>query len=365
MAEARFYGLLILATTVAVSAMVWIEDRSPSPGVAFLLCFLASGLLVSSHFLGLISSGVLVCALFVSKLPTRTRWAAIGGTLSSWSFFLIYLKAIRAGSQNFSWIMMPTVLNSLRFYFHSPTEERFANGVIIVFLVASFVLCFRRSPELLVKPDSRRMLLIISVLFLLLPAGFYVVSHLYHPLFVGRYLMPYSLGFGCMLACALWYAGRQDVVQRQPGVIVALRVGLLCIVGVLHFLCLSKQPVRPLSDIQAVVALHPSLPLVIPNDAVFYQVRYYGGASGANTFFPIPSSRSGYLALLARQGYAPGVVSDADFLEQHKQFLYLDFPIFRDFYLRALASDPKWVAEEVGVVEVQGLPVHLFRIEYK
>ena len=365
LAEVRFYGLLVFSVTIAVSALVWIEDRQPSYKVTVLTCFLANGLLVLSHYLGLIYSAILAAAVVFSQLPIRRRLAAIGGMLGSWLFFLIYITPIRSGGQNFNWIQMPTIPNTLRFYFHMPTTERFFNAAFVIFIAASFVFCFRRSPALLSKQRSRPMLLLISVFFLLVPLGCYLLSHIYHPLFVSRYLMPYSLGFGFMFACALWLIYQQDALKNHRGYRVALQTGLLCIIGFLHVSCLKVEMLRPLSDIQPLMALDHSLPLVISDYTIFYEMRYYGGSSGTHVFYPIPSMKSGYLAVVAQQGYAPGVVGEAEFLGQHKQFLYLDFPTAPGFNLQALVTDPKWVSQDVGMVQVQGTPLRLFRVEHR
>jgi len=364
-AEARFYGLLILSTVIAVNTTVWVEDRQPSVSIILLVCFLVNGLLVSSHYLGLIYSAILLTALFFSKLPRAKHLAALAGTLSSWLLFLIYLRPIRSGSSYMGWIMMPTVINTLRYYFHTPTANRFFNLMVFFGMVACVVHWMRRSPELLLKQRRRRMLLLISFFFLLIPVGAYVVSHLYHPLSVDRYMMPYSLGFGCIFACALWILDQQAAFRERPGLRLAFQVALIGAVVALHFIGVRQQPVRPLSDIQPLIDMSNSLPLVISNDTVFYEMRYYGGFAGANTFFPIPSTQSGYLGLLSRRGYAPGVVADAEFLGKNRQFLYLDFPKYRDFYQRAVASNPRWLTQDVGVVRVQGLPIHLFRVEQR
>jgi hypothetical protein len=365
-AEVRFYGLLVLSVTLAVNAIVWIEDEQPSYRVTVLICFLTNGLLVLSHYLGIMYSAILVTALVFSRLPIRRRLAAIGGTLGSWLLFSIYITPIRSGGQNFNWIEMPSFPNLLRYYFHMPTTQRFFSGAFIVFIAASFVFSFRRSPALLSQLLSRPMLPLVTAFFLFVPFGCYVLSHIYHPLFASRYLMPYAIGFGCMLACALWLLYQQDALKVHRGYRVALQTGLLCIVGLLHILCLKLAEMqRPLSDIQPLTALDHSLPLVIPDYTVFYEMRYYGGPSGANVFYPIPSIKSGYLAVVAQQGYAPGVVGDAEFMVQHEQFLYLDFPTAPDFYRRAIVADPKWVSQDVGMVEVQGIPRRLFRIEHR
>jgi hypothetical protein len=242
-----FYGLLVLSTTLAANAIVWIEDRQPSPSVVFLLCFLANGLLVSSHFLGLIFSAVLVSALVLSKFPARTHLAAIGRV----SRFLVVFSGIYQGhSVRRSEFQLDRDAYYPQFTaLLLPYPERFFNGALVVFIAACFVFCFRRLPELFLKQRSRPMLLLIAALFLLLPLGF-----TFSPIFTIHFswdatLCLYSLGFGCMLACALWLVGRQKAFQGRRGLTVALQVGLLCTVGVLHLICLRQQEVRPSSDL--------------------------------------------------------------------------------------------------------------------
>jgi hypothetical protein len=52
-----------------------------------------------------------------------------------------------------------------------------------------------------------------------------------------------------------------------------------------------------------------------------------------------------------------------NFWERIDNFPNLDFPSYRDFYQRTIADDPRWLKQDVGFVRVQGLPIHLLRVE--
>src|SRR6266702_1566653 len=365
LAEVRFYVLFVLAATVSFSAVIWIEEKQPSDRIIFLVCFLTNAFLISAHMLGLIYSAVIVVALLFATLPPRRRLAAIGGAFAGWLILLAYLPAIRAGAGNLTWILLPGIRDLLRFYLHSPTVNRYVDGSLLLFVTASLMLCLMWSRNLLAMPRGRRMLLVLCLLLFLIPAGFYVVSHIYKPIFAGRYMMPFELGFAGMVAGSLWLLERRYPASRS-----VLLAGLLCLICGLHILNVREQSVRPLSDISSLTTLNSPLPIVIADADVFLKVLHYGNPS--STFiFPLPDdpqARKQYMSLLisiAEQGYAPGMMPDSELFARHRKFMLADLPSENYFYSRSVLNNSQWTVHDTGVVQVNGETAHMLLIEHR
>jgi hypothetical protein len=370
LAEVRFYGLLILATSIAIKAAIWVEDRQPSRCVIFLIYFLSNGLLVSAHMLGLVYSTVILLAVIFSRSSVQRRILALSGILSSWLLLLAYMSALKSGAAYLNWILLPGPRDLFRFYFHSPTPQRVVNALLLLFILASFIFCLRESSDWLLENRARFLLLLISVFLMLIPLGFYIVSHIYKPLFADRYMMPYCLGFSCFFACALWLVERQDTFRIHPAYKPAAYVGLFCLILVLHVQNLKQQPTRPFSNIQSLTELNSPLPIVVMNANAFFQLKYYGGTPAKNVVYLLPDYSEGQnesqaMFAISKQGYQPSMFRDSTFLEQHPRFLYPDFPEDRNFYERAIAPNPQWKTRDLGPIQVNGLPIRLLLIEHR
>jgi len=368
MAEARYYGLFILAVALPIYTAIWIEDRKPSPPVIFALCFLANSLLISAQMLGVLYSGMILTAFLLSQMPAQKRITAIVASVCSWIFFLPYLSIIKYGKQNSSWVQMPGLMDVVRYYYHGLTFSYIFNAAAYLFILVCVVIYRKRAADLLVQNRARLMLLYIAGLLLLLPVIFFVISHLYTPLFVSRYMMPYYLGVSCLLVLALWLVEQWALPAWRPAFRVAATAGIFCFLAVLNIRGLRQQPVRQLSSIESVLAVKSPFPTVVPDEGVYLQLKRYDGVASGNIVYLIPNKREGQpetdeMAVISNAGYAHDIYHDADFFPLHKQFLYVDIPMYRDIYQRLVAANPAWSVRDVDIIKVNGNPVHVLQFE--
>ncbi|MGA3228052.1 MAG: glycosyltransferase family 39 protein [Acidobacteriaceae bacterium] len=223
-AEARFYGLFMLAVAVAVNVYVRLVMQ-PAPNRRLLvLSFLSQAVLVLTHVLGIFYGGLILLALIVSD-ATR-RWFRPRVYLShaaGWLALLVWVPAIRASmaaGKPRVWMVMPTVKFLVVSYIfdvfgpwfellrHQPHQAPFqlvrqaTEWGILITLALIFLLGLRE----LVKsgprsgPAPRKALLLIAYLLLTIPVVLFVLSHLINPIFVPRYFLPCGIGVAIILA---------------------------------------------------------------------------------------------------------------------------------------------------------------------
>jgi len=144
--------------------------------------------------------------------------------------------------------------------------------------------------------------------------------------------------------------------------------GLLCIILALHVVALREQPTRPFSNIQSLAEINSSLPIVVMNSNVFFELKYYGGAAAKQVTYLIPDyhagqSESSTLLVNTKQGYEPSMVRESAFLALHPRFIYVDYSPEGDFFQRTIASDPRWHSQSLGDVQVNGVSAPLLLAE--
>ena len=367
LAQVRFYGQLLLAVTLAVWVALYLEQKQPAPRRCIALSLLAGVFLVISHPLGIIYSANIAAAQLLGKAPFRNRVAAVGATVLSWSALLIFLPGVRAGAQTTNWIQMPTFMGLLHFYNNHPllfVRDRYVSVLLNIALLCLCVyacwwfLRHRRSEQL--RGGSWWLFFCISFALLLTPIEFYIVSHLYKPLFLSRYLLPYSLGLAALAAAGAWLLSRRVSAATAKGLTV------LVVVAVIGFAVLTLQelPLSPVSDLEPILRLAKSEPVVFQYDTEVLQAHYYTPSRAGNLYyvlFPLEPGARDTLTAIAAQGYEPELVLDSRFLNEHHEFLYVETPLQPRFYEQDLKGNPNWRSEYVDTINAGGFIVRVFR----
>jgi hypothetical protein len=204
------------------------------------------------------------------------------------------------------------------------------------------------------RPDGLVLLFYVAVPLTLMPIGFAIVSHLHKPIFLGRYLLPYSLGVSTLAAAGAWRIARRFHARSLRTLAVPLSVALVAFA----FVTVTDQHQDPLSNLDPVLQLAQSMPTVIPDDGIVRQAHFYEPARARNLFYvmlaPKPG-RQGTLYAIARQGYEPSLVFDEPFFNEHRKFLYVDGPWQPRVFNADLRNNPRWTSEKVGTVTIRGI----------
>jgi hypothetical protein len=223
-AEARFYGLFMLAVAIAVDMYLRLAARAKPTRSLLVLSLLAQAALVLSHVLGLFYSGLILLALVLfDAIHGRFRIKVYLFHVAGWLALLVWIPAIRASmaaGKPHGWIPVPTLSRLLDSYFfwdflpwlslvqrHAP-EFLFQicrHGVqAAILLPIAVVLLFAARKLLSAKrlslPTPEDALLLVGFALLSVPTLLFVVSHLLTPVFVPRYLLPSGIGLSIILA---------------------------------------------------------------------------------------------------------------------------------------------------------------------
>jgi hypothetical protein len=366
-AQVRFYGQLVLAFTIAVWIALFLEDKRPSRGRCIVLSLFAGAFLVVSHPLGIVYSANILAAQMLGKAPLRNRIAVVAGTVLSWSALLIFLRGMTAGAQTTNWLQMPTFMGLLHFYNNHPllfARERYVSVVLNIALLCLIAYAcwwfLRHRSSALLRSGSLWLLFGISLAMMLTPVEFFIVSHLYKPLFLSRYLLPYTLGFAALAAAGTWLLAQRLSTETSKA---AAALAGIAIAGI-AVLTVQGQALSSISDLEPVLQLAQSEPVVFQYDTEVLQAHYYTPSRAKNLFYilfpPEPGSRD-TLTAIAAQGYEPELVLDRRFLEQHREFLYVETPLQPRFFDEDLKGNRNWRSEYVGTVNAGGFALRVFR----
>ena len=360
-AQIRFYGELVLAASVGVHIALWLEEKRPAVWLWFGANFLAGLFLVASHPLGLIYSAAIAFAQFCTRPPARMRVAAVAGTVLSWSYLLVFFQPLKHAAETGYWLHAPNAAAVVHFYDNHPllfAHYRYVSvGLNLLLLCLAVYGCFwflRNRKWQGTQPNGLSLLFYISTLLLLMPVGFAIVSNLYKPIFLGRYLLPCNLGLSTLAAAGIWLlAHRLDQNSLRK-----LAVPLFAALIVIAFVTFKEQYRDPRSNLDSILHLSQSMPTVIQDDGIVRQAHFYAPAKAQNLFYLMLTPKPGQHATLysiAQQGYEPALVFDEPFFKQHRKFLFVDGPWQPMVFDADLRDNPQWTSEKVGSVTIRGI----------
>ena len=373
-AEARFYGLYMLAVAVTVNLYTRLVARPQPSRLLLVLTFFSQAALVLTHVLGLIYSGLILLVLVLSDTwKGRLRLKVYFSYAAGWLALLVWLPAIRASmaaGKPHGWIPLPrlgTVLNS--YFFQDYLEwlaflQRHSSDSIfnvarwiteLSILVPLCIVSWMIVRRILDGPGhgSRLANPLLPVAFALLavPIVLYLLSHLVTPVFVPRYALPSGIGMAIILTAFADVAGadRQSRL-RWARLLWTSVVALLVISPVCAALVLRPPQVNAqYMDVQRIDSLAPpGIPLVVgwQND---FSILMRFSRYPQDRFFLLdwPTALAGgkgfvldyhLMSAFRKAGYYPQNLQDQDaFLCSHSDFMVLDSHFFK-----TSALEPGW-----------------------
>lgn len=363
-AQVRFYGQLVLAFTLAVWVAMFVEENQPETRWSFTLSLLAGAFLVASHPLGIVYCAAITFAQLFGKTPWKVRRPAIAGSVLSWATLLIFLRSLRSGAATLNWLQKPNLPGLMHFYNNHPllfARERYVSVALNVaglcVILYAFVWFLRNRSRL---SSGLWLLFCISVVLMGTPVGFWVASYIYKPMFLSRYMLPYTLGYVTLLGAGVWLlAGR--FIARSPVVSALVAAAPLFAIA---WVSITQQALAPVSNLEPLLKLAESTPVVFQYDTEILQAHYYTPSRARNLFYiliHVRRDQRGTLDAIAQQGYEPELVPDSEFLEQHREFLYVDSPLQPQFFERDLRGNTHWDVEPAGTVDAGGVTLRVFR----
>ena len=347
MGEGRFYGLLVLATSLAVWLTVRLDEaKQPSPGL-YLLAFAIHALLVTSHLLGLVYSAFfLLATVALDRLSRRWRPGLYLSIACAWLLLLPELPAIQAAA----------AVGKPHFWTTPPTFRRFMGvytgfsgvvaGVLLLLFAALAVSAWRKGGvfrRIAAAARDRRSLYAVTLALLLAPFAFLAEDLVGPSLFINRYLLPVTIGVAFLLAELLSLLPWPVFLSRRSrGRRLLMRWGSPAFGGALlawAFFHLARFPIQQPDYTQALTGRLPKGVPVLCEDAwSFTELIGRQHASGVSYMYLLdwPYSISPIAPRLEvtqfhlmenwrKAGYFSGSIAYRDeFLATHREFIVLD-----------------------------------------
>jgi hypothetical protein len=359
-AEARFYGLFLLAVALALNLYARLNVEQTPKLRLLLLSLLSQAALVCSHVLGIIYGGLILLGLILSDATRRRfRPRVYLSHAAGWLALLVWLPSIRASiavGKPHGWIGKPELKYLFPAYLFSPFEqwflllERHAGDArwkivhhvvefsLLIALAGILLLGLRRllAADQRTNPDPRGALLLAGYLLLSAPVILFALSYLVTPIFVARYMLPSGIGLAIVLADFADGRGSDSRTSSRFA-----WAGVAMFLAILPALSSLVMPPLPSSwqflDVQRLDHAVPANTAVVTDweDDFAKLVRYSPGLQ-AHYYFLLdwPAALAGpkpavtYYHLLSSNrdaGYFPGSIQNSDaFLCSHTDFLVLD-----------------------------------------
>ena len=347
--EGRFYGLLVMATALALWLVLTLDDTpDPTPVRFYLGGFLVHGLLTTSHLLGVVFSAFLLAATVVlDRLRGRRRFRLYLTVAAAWLLLLpektSIASAARVGKPHF-WTKPPKVADLIGAYSGFSHEIL----IVLVLLAIATLLVLRRSPggvrTALRRAYHRRQgVYVATVCLLLVPVSFLIEGLLSTWLFTDRYLQPVTIGIAFVtaeLCLLLSHNLNLPLASRMPRLVTFARCafGLLfagfTFIWVFHHVA-QQTPSPP--DFTPVITerMPKDLPVVIEDAFTFTELMDRQSHSGVQYMFLLdwpwaispaaPRLEPTQYHLMEnwkRAGYfADRIENVDDFLRNHPRFL--------------------------------------------
>ena len=374
-AEARFYGLFILAVAFAVDAYLRLASHFEPTRPLLIYNLGVQAALVLTHVLGLFYSGLILLTLILfDAIHGRFRIKVYLSHAAGWLALLVWVPAIRASmaaGKPHGWIPVPTLsrfLDAYSFWDYLPWLSLIQRhvpdlwfqicrqGVRAAIMLPTAVVLFIEARRLLrarrpFSPTTEDALLLAAFSLLSMPIVLFVVSHLLTPVFVPRYLLPCVIGVSIILAS---FATKLSSLVSPRSLRAAISIG---VVGFLVTCPVASALLRGTADGNPRFLDVERLDRhILPNAAVvvgwqqdFAKIMRYSQKPGNHYYFLLdwPAALAGppayvldyHLMQSYRNSgyYSEGIQDSRAFLCSHTNFLVLDA-----HSLVPLEPEPSW-----------------------
>jgi hypothetical protein len=218
MAEARSYGLLVALCALALYQLDLLSRTDAPTGKTLLAVAASQAALSVTHTFGLVYSGATLAALIVDDLLRhRRRLRVYGAWMGGWVAFVAWLPALRRQMD----VGVP------RFPIPPATPRLLADGlwlgirpaaavIVGVLLATAVMLAFRSRPDAIAPRPGARPLLLGAGAWIGAAVAIWLVSRLWRPLFLPRYVVPLALAYAVLGAVGIqWLLDRGVAFARR------------------------------------------------------------------------------------------------------------------------------------------------------
>ncbi len=366
--EARFYGLLFFAFSVAVLLFAF-SDRLPAPSWGMLAAIVAAHLfLVESHPYGVLYSAVILLAYFLSDVWRHNlRPRLYAAVMLSWLPLALWvgpMVRVSAIAKPHGWLMKPDLSDLLGAYDFGLDLMPVLPYIIVLLAVVAAWSVAQRIPGSNAS-GQRADILFLAASLVLVPIGLAAASYLITPMLTSRYVLPSAFALCVALAEVVTLAGLDELPLARRGRSSLAGVRTAICIAVMGGLLLGyvvetrASPGHLPASINA--TLPPGVPIVVEHGHVFMSLIEYDRTDRDRLRFLLDSDAAdasdtwrGAVSMdnLMRNwrtfGYWPERILDyRSALCSWDSFVVLDDPELRWFEFR-IRDDPNFHAQEIG-----------------
>ncbi len=382
LANARSYGLFLCAIALVAYAFALTDPDKPTTGRLLVLTFLAHLLLLGSHILGLLYSGVFLMGLVARDLWFRTfRWKLYLSVVASWSMLLLSWKNIQAtsalGKPSF-WTIKPHLHDLGLGFTDFDVSLRRICIVLAICVFASYMSLRGAGLRDPLVPRGKKTLYALIATFAACVLVMFAISRVTTSVYVDRYLLPVLLGAGlalCEMATLLLDWWKPGKYARIALVIAGAIFAAYAVREAKHM-----HTIYPEKDYTARLAasIPSGVPAVITNGGVFVEMVHYrnqevrlltpvdwsialdpmagpGGVSGAHEMDNWKSI--GY--------YSDQIQPTSQILAENKSFLLMSDDEHTLWFHRYVEANPHFVVSDLGEWPAGFASLHVWLVRRK
>lgn len=279
LANGRTYGLFMCAMALVCYAFAITDPDEVLSRRALVITFFAHLLLVGSHILGILYSGVFLLGLLGRDLYFRKpRLKIYLSVVLSWSLLLISFRNLQAtsalGKPSF-WTSRPNVHDLVLGFTLFDRDLRKTFGFVLIVFLAAYLAQRGLASKNSTPTRGRVTLYALVASFAGCVVVIYLVSQITTSIFVDRYLMPVMLGLGLLLGELIsrmlgWWKLRS--FERTLAFLASSLVIVTLYRG--SFQTNTGYPYPDYTrDLSA--ALPHDIPVVLPNIGLFIEMVHY------------------------------------------------------------------------------------------
>ncbi|MBZ5511707.1 MAG: hypothetical protein LAN70_11135 [Acidobacteriia bacterium] len=280
--EARFYGLMFLAFSVAVLLFAF-SIRMPAPSWRMLAAIAAAHLcLAESHLFGVMYSAVILLAYFLSDVRRRNlRPQLYAAVVLSWLPLALWVGPvvrIIATGRPHGWMTKPQVSDLLGAYAFGLQLLPVLPYIIVLLAAVATWSVTQRIPR--ANPSEPRAdILFLTAALALVPIGLTGISYWMVPLLQPRYVLPCAFALCVALAEVVTLAGLDEFPRAQTDRSWLAGVSTAVCIAVISGLLLGPVIMARASPRHLPAAIHaalpPSVPIVVEHPQEFMPLVEY------------------------------------------------------------------------------------------
>ena len=343
--DARFYGMLVAEVAAAALLCHWINTRGARTRLLVANAAVHATMIMTSYIAFFFSGAVLLAFALWDVAERRVSPKKYASVVAGWLVFVPWIPVFRAQSQLSSvryWLAPAGLKGLLEVYDLELEFFGLALAAVMAIFLARLIAAGPRlaaEPAEAVDATRERSAIAIAIALLTVPAGVWIFSHLFTPIFLARYLCPIGVASAIVFTSIV---SRFLPAPRTAGAgwtwLDLSHAALLAALVAVPVVAARRIPPQPRPWDGDAQLGHPELPIVVESlhdylarnryaarpDRYFYPLdREVAFTDAAGVNWGAPNEYQNMSGLARHYPFPNAVTTDA-FLARHREFLVLE-----------------------------------------